>query len=265
MSYLKLSFAKKKVVINKMKILAILGFLLMFLPFDVWWFLSRPLDFKQWATTTPLSFVFLLPILILVVWGIYKVENWIEKKIDAKIDIYVRNWKVAEKGDKGEELVYKELYKLLNSEQSIIYRNLTLPSMTSDMDIVVVGLKGVILFEVKNKDTVDSYTATKSFYMSRWNRLIKKYLDLRDIVKWRAVQLEKYLAEKGVDNIKVRKVILYVNPHSVEIQEYGDNKNHVYIVQGLDKLKVYLATSRADEDFTLELFSKVKSILTKLK
>lgn len=265
MSYLKLSFAKKKAVINKTKLWTILCLFLILLELDIWGILSVYLDPKRWSSVTLLGFVLSIPVLILVVWAFYKIAGWIEKKMDAKMDIYVHDWKVAEKGDRGEELAYKELHKLLNSNEYQIYRNLTFPGVTSDFDIVVVGSKGIILFEVKNYEkSKDVYEVESSYYKSTENKLVKKRKDLREIVSWRAGKLEKYLAEKGVDNIKVRKVILYVKSDSVEIKEYGVNKNHVYIVQGLSRLQYYLANARADNHFTLSLCSKVNGVLKKL-
>lgn len=239
-----------------------LGSVLIFLMIDIGWLLPTSLDPKRWSKVTILGFVLSLPILILVIWAENKVAQWIANRIDDKMNTYLDSWEVAERGDAGENLVYKELQKLLDAEQFQIYRNLVLPGVKSDLDIVVVGPEGIILFEVKNyKKTKVSYTSSASYYKSKDDRWVKISPDLRETVSWRAGKLEKYLAEKGVDNIKVRKVILYVNPDSVEIKEYGGNSSRVYLIQGLNMLQDFLSSSSPANNFTLELCSKVNSYL----
>lgn len=261
MSYRKLTFAKKKIIVNKTKFWFIGLFIFVFLVFGIWFFLST-FDPVRWPTISPLAFIVSLPLVILLVLITYKAADWVSMKMDEKMDIYEYNWEIAERGDTGEDLVHEALQKLLNAEEYRIYRNIALPNVKSDLDIIVVGPHGIILFEVKNyKDTHVRYTRTKSFYKCKNNSWREIKPDLRMTVHWRAKQLEKYLAEHGADKVIVRKVILYVNPASVEIKEYGGK--HVYVIQGLDKLRNYLESSRPDKNFTLDLCAEVNDILQK--
>lgn len=261
MSYLKLSFAKKKFVINKLALLLTSCAVLFTCIFGAWWGFSYVLDNRYKLFLTPVG----MAILIFEIWIANKISIWSVKKIDAKMDVYDHDAKIAEKGAIGEDLVHKELLTLLNSQDYQIYQNLILPNLKSDLDFVLVGPKGVILLEVKNyQDSKVIYMSKESFYKSKNNELIKILPDLREIVNWRAGRLERYLAENGVDRINVRKVILYVNPESVEIKEYGDNYNRVFIIQGLKKLQNYLDSSKDDVRFTSDRYTKVNIILAKL-
>lgn len=265
MSYLRLSFAKRKFIVNKTKILAILVLVLLMFALDLFSFLPWSLQRLTLLKFTIIDLIFIPPILGLFIWVLLKVWGWCEKRMDAKIDEYHQAWKNAERGFKGEDLVNVELQKLLNPNEYHIFRNLVLKGRKSDMDFVIVGPKGVVLLEVKNyHDSKDSYTAKHQYYISKAKKSVEKDSDLREFVGWSAGQLEKYLAENDVDRVNVRRVILYVNPDSVEIKEFGGNYNRVYLIKGLNKLGDYLATCKDDIRFTSDLFTKVNSILRKI-
>ncbi|MCC6643775.1 NERD domain-containing protein [Candidatus Peregrinibacteria bacterium] len=263
MSFLKLSFAKRKYIVNKAKFLVILALILIILALDLLfvlpWSLSRLFVLKF---TIP-NLIVTPIILIVFISGILKVWSWCEKRIDAKLNKFHQDWGNAEKGFKGEDLIYAELQKILDPNSYHIFRNLSLKGEKWDMDFVIVGPKGVILLEVKNyQNTKNSYTAKHQFYFSRKiSEWIPSRIDLRDFVGNCANQLEKYLFENGVERIHVRRVILYINPDSVEMKDYGGNQNHVYIIQGLNRLQQYLDNVSDDSDMNPNLFNKLINIL----
>ncbi len=262
MPFLNLSFAKKKIIVNKTKFWSILALVAVVLFFDIWWLVVWALNRKRWSSITVLNVLLSLPILVLVIWLVSKTLHWLEDRLDARMDSYQHNWEVAELGNSGEDIVYVELQKLLNPDHNKIYRNVKLPGMTADLDMVSVGTKGITIFEIKNYDNSRIvYTSKDNFYKSREGKLVIINPDLRSVMSWRAKQLEKYLAEKGADNISIRKAIIYLNTNSVELKEYGGNPNNVYIAKGLEGLRQYITNSRIDQKFTPDFCNKVCVVL----
>ena len=249
----------------KTKILVILAIVLLILALDLIFVLPWSLSRLTLLKFTILDLIFTPTILIVFVWGILKAWSQFEKRMDAKLDQFHKNWKSAERGFKGEDLVYAELQKILDPNSYHIFRNLVLKGKKWDIDFVIVGPKGVILLEVKNfQNSKDIYTANHQYIPTSTGGKQENPHDLRKFVGIAAVLLEKYLVENGVDRINVRKVILYVNPESVEISEYGGNQNRVFIIQGVKKLHNYLVSSKDDPHFNSDMSAKLNSILKKL-
>lgn len=266
MSFLKLSFAKRKYVVNKAKILVVLAVVLLILALDLFFVLPWSFSRLNLLKFTILDLIFTPTILIVFVWGILKAWSWLEKRMDEKLDQFHKNWKNAERGFKGEDLVYAELQRILDPNSYHIFRNIVLKGKKWDMDFVIVGPKGIILLEVKNfQESKVSFTASKQFFFSnRISEWIQSRFDLRNLIGRSAFQLEKYFAENNLDGIHVRRVILYIKPDSVHIKEYGGNKNHVYIIQGIDKLSDYIAGITPDKMLDLDVCLKINDILNRL-
>lgn len=251
MPYLNLSFAKKTYIVNAAKFWTITALVLLLLVLDIVWLVVRrkTVNFHIFLTAPPLVAIIagliILAIAVLFSWVMIEMD----KRLDAKMDGYLKNYENAHKGDDGEVLVHKSLSQWLNPEHYKIFPNYKIPGVKADFDFVVVGQRGVILIEVKNYDTHNIFTYDKAYYQSPEGRLVKLW-DIREVVKWRAEKLERYLAEHGLDNIRVRKVVLFVNPKSVEIQGDWQNKYKVYIAQGIPALGDYLSGQQPSRKFT---------------
>lgn len=265
MSYFSFSFAKRKYILNATKFWTILAVLLIVLVIDIAWLVhrSKTLNTHIWSTLSPLAFiisvVMLLAVVLVVTWIMFEID----KRLDAKMEEYISNYEQAHKGDDGEGLVLKNLRQWLNTDRYKIFPNLTIPGVRSDFDFVVVGPKGVILIEVKNYDTKTIFTYDKALFLSKEGKLVKLRNDIREIVNWRAGKLEKYFAERGLNNIKVHKVVVFVNPDSVSIQGDWENKYKVFVAQGMPALGNYLANPYINKNFTQDYVVRICEAINK--
>lgn len=262
MPYFNLSFAKKTYIINATKFWAVLALILILFTLDVAWLVARrkTLNFHILLTVPPLAAI----IAGLIILGVILVFSWImfqvDKRLDAKMEEYYRNYEHAHKGDGGEILVHKSLDQWLNPGSYKIYRDYKIPGVRADFDFIVVGPKGVILIEVKTYDTHTIFTYDTASYKSAEGKSVKLW-DIREVVNWRAKKLERYLAEHGLGNIKVRKIVLFVNPGSVEIQGAWRNKYKVFVAQGIPALGDYFSAQRPNQKFTPDYLAKIYSAL----
>lgn len=264
MPYFSLSFAKKKYIVNATKFWSLLVVILALLVADiVWLFIKyKTLNFHIFLTVPPLVAIISGLIILGIVILFSRIMFQVDKRLDAKMEEYLKNYEHAHKGDDGEQLVYQNLTQWLNPEHYKIYPNYTIPGVVSDFDFIVVGLAGIILIEVKNYSTQTIFTYDKAYYRSKEGKLIK-LRDIREVVGWRAKKLEMFLAKQGVSNTKVRKVVLFVNPNSVEVQGDWQNKYKVYVAQGIFALEKYISEKYVDNKFTKEYIALICNLLDK--
>ena len=57
---------------------------------------------------------------------------------------------IAKQGDEGERAVYLEMIKIFDAQRYRIYKNFKIPGRNFDIDFLIIGPKGVLVFEVKN-------------------------------------------------------------------------------------------------------------------
>lgn len=250
MSHIRHSFAQTKIFKNKAYIVLIgLGVLLLNV-LSLKYAMPVFLSYYSFASASLANSLFFLVTVVIAL----KLSNNVSKQMDRKLDEFDKNWRNAELGDQGEKLVYKNLTKWLPSDRYTIYSNLTLPKLRSDLDFVIVGKKGIILVEVKNfKKTRNTYGKHKFFNN-----------DLPSTVGYRATMLSNYLEQNGINDIHVRKVIVYVNKKSVSLRHFDGLKSHVYIAQGIEGLFNYLNHSWIDKKFSQTFCSEINKVLSQL-
>lgn len=250
------SFAKRKLVINKAKFWGIFSIIVIIWILDITFVIQKYKN-GDYSRSYPVYVVLLsLPLF----WLLWKGLSWVKKKLDFKLDNYQHEWEIAELGNKGEEIIIQELKRTLNKKYSF-FKNIILPGHTSDLDIIIVGPKGIFLCEVKNyKKTKVIFDTHNYYYKQHGGNIVKEDTDIRAIVKWRAEKLEEYLTERGIGKIDIKKVIVYVNSNSVELKEFG-NSYHVYIARGIEGFNKYLSTSIEDKRFDENYCHKINEIL----
>lgn len=259
-----LSFAKKKILQNRVKFFAVLGLVLIVFILDIIFLVTNAATVSRRLYTmwTMRLFIF-LPIMILAASVSWWVINIILKRVDRKMDEYATKAEYALKGDDGEEMVDEELKANFLGDCKI-FRNCRLPGRRSDLDFIVVSLKGVCVLEVKNLDTYTIFTHDAAYFKNKTGNPVPLQQDVREIVKWQSVELKKYLLDQGIDDISVRKVVVYVNPDSVEIRDNGKNRYGVYVAVGLGGLEDFIASSYIDQKFNPEFRLKVCEALSRL-
>jgi len=170
-------------------------------------------------------------------------------KTDQKIGI-------SSKGHEGEEIVSLEMKNILD-EKYTVYQNFKIPGRKFDIDFLIVGPKGVIAMEVKNYSDRLLFFEDKIIkvrgegYTRTVTELYGNY-DPRNKLKNHCFSLNNYLQTMGLNEIKVRKVLVFINDNNKIEENPG-----IFIVQGVNKLKSYFASLYTDEKFTTEFCEKI--------
>lgn len=259
MSYFNLSFVKRKLIINKLKFWGLFIIIFIIWILDILFVIQKYKNGDYSRSYPAYVFLFSMPLF----WLFLKVFSWIKRKIDFQWDTYQHEWEIAELGNNGEEIFINELKKILN-KQYLFLKNIVLPGFQSDIDIVIIGPKGIFLCEVKNyKKTKVIFDSLNYYYKSHEGNNIKEDKDIRAQVKWRSDNLEKYLIDHGIHDINIKKVIVYVNPSSVELKEYGSSYR-VFIARGMEGFDKYISTSNEDNRFNENFCHKIYDILKEL-
>ncbi len=259
-----LSFAHKKLIINTTKWLSVMLFLLVFLLIAIYWLIIFTPNALHSITLANL-FSFIPPI-ISVSLGLYLSKPFYRllcRLLNPPMDKYVDNAFNAAKGIKGENLVYNELCKILDTTQYKIKRNFKIPNKRFDFDFIIIGPKGLIVIDVKNHPkTHTTFTYDKAFYINKSGNpteLIKK--DPRKKLKDQIYQLNTYFKNKDLKDIKIRKVLLYLNTDSIEFKNGTENLYKTFIIRGIDGLSTYFKEAFLDSQFTPEFSNKIYDIL----
>jgi hypothetical protein len=165
-----------------------------------------------------------------------------------------------ELGQEGEIGVFSELDKLLGSEYKL-FKNLIFKNRgyQFDIDAVIVGPKGIILFEIKNYAYPLVFNGQEIYYQignslvpmpSSWDPRVELIKHFREF--------KKYLFANGFDNISINKAVVFLKKYSARYQDPG-----VYLISGVDDIVNYLETLPTDARFTPEFCEKLNSVLKK--
>jgi hypothetical protein len=202
--------------------------------------------------------------IIYLIYGIFigYIFKEFGKKVDTELDSYVEpiedNIFKAKLGDDGEIAVFNELDKILDKNKYKIFPNFIIPGRNFDIDAIVLGPKGLIMFEIKNP--------SGNLFFSGENTLIchesgKKILQLRDennpikqVLKHEEV-LKNYISNAGFKNLRLLRALIVVSGEARWI-----DKPKVYLISGVQGLKKYFEELPNDQQFTEEFCSKLEPI-----
>ena len=245
---IKKNFIEKYLVVTLLFLLAIISFVYYFQKFKI---------------PDSESFVILFSMILGMLMSIFLV--WIFRILNKFFDKKDNNISKAKFGDDGEQKVLNKLEKCLDSSY-YVYPNFKIPSRKFDIDFLIIGKKGIIVMEVKNSSSLFSFTEKEALrikgtgYTQEITRLIGN-ADPRIKLKNHCKSLDYYLYSIGVKNIKVRKVLVFVNS-LIKIE----GKPGIYIVKKLDELDNYFESLNVDENFSPENCARIiKNINNSLK
>lgn len=256
-----MNFAKKIIARNIAKIIGI------FLASGILIYLSAKytiagIQAGKW-TTAYISQMIMMTVGVVLGYTFVKMSDWFERFSDKILN----SIEYALKGNSGEKLVKAELEKFLNKNEFKVYSNVKLPYKNFDIDIVVLGQKGITILEIKNwKDSIVFYENEKYF-----ERIKQKSKFVTEITKWykgdprkqlnmSIINLRKYLEEMGINtkNIPIQKGIVF--PNAVAKWE---GKPGIYIISGLQGLKKYFGDNKGKKIPTNE-YEILEQIFNKL-
>lgn len=257
---MKFSYSQKKYYFAQIKLLAI-PILLLFLSLVILYF-DLPLIFKSTAILIGVS-SFCLGYFIHP-YTSKRVESF-DQKIDSVYDkfekplLHQRN--IAKRGMDGESIVESWLRDLLPANKYTILPNLVLPQNKSDIDFVIIGPKGIFVFEVKNYSEQLFFTTEDYAVILKDGRIAKQSTenDPREQLKWNARRLETYMKNKGLVNVKTKKALIFPEPNSMTYL----GSPVIYLIDNKESLKRYLSGYAVDPLFTEDYCNKFIKLLSK--
>lgn len=187
--------------------------------------------------------------------------SWLLKKFDNLFDGLDDHINISRKGASGERLVLEKLAMILDDSYTV-FSNYKLEKYNFDFDFLIISPKGLIAMEVKNlSDSYkflenELYKVKKSGYEEIIHKM-RKEDDFRNKLKRHCDLLNSYLYQEGFQDIKAKKVIVFVNDR-VEIE----GKSGIYIVKGVDKLRDYFEGLTTDDRFTEDFCSRIVNKLS---
>lgn len=193
----------------------------------------------------------------------------IELKFLTKLDVFydrmVRALQNARKGNWGEKKTFEQLKQLLGNRYRIV-RNFKIPDRKFDIDMIVLGPKGIITFEVKNigsENDIFRFEGADVYKITRYRNGNECSCKLSEYGNANPIQeairhnlaLEKWLTKIGYEGIKVKGVVLMVSEARIEF-----NKPAIFIIKDINHIKQYIDDSFEDPAFTEEFCSKLEQV-----
>ena len=263
MKFLRLSFSKKQIIINILKITIVLLVLFLIVYISLDWGIRDIVIYKRWldpkfiTVAISLALGFLLAV----------VELKLLEELDAFLDKTTYALQNAFKGNWGEKKTFAKLKEILGQERRYkIYTNFQIPDTKFDNDAIILGPKGIISIEVKNIKGKFDFIGEET-YKHEWCsgdeclcKLNEYHSPIKEVIR-HSIVLEEWLAQSGYKDIKIKKAVLMVG------SRFKINKIEnpvVYIVSGLNNLVNFIKDSYDDPRFTPEFCQKLSDIFDKI-
>jgi len=250
---LDLSFSKKIIIKNIIKIFFIIFCFLLIAYFGLNFSITTIIRDKKWLD--PMFIIIAATFFLGFILGVSEVRFL--DKISNYLDKLTFNLKNAIKGNLGEKKTFEKLQQILGSEYKI-YPNFHIPDpkLTFDNDAVIIGPKGIICIEIKNikgnfdfieEETYKYYWHNKNQCretFNEWNSPSKEVLR-------HSMVLQKWLEKKGINDIRPKPFLLLVGG----MAEFHSKPNPrgYYVIKDLEKLPQTLQGTYEDGRFTEEL------------
>lgn len=261
---LRLSFSKKQILIEVLKIIIVFGVLLIVAYLGISWSFGRTIAQKSWLNPNFWAEGFLIVLGFLTgateVWLLGRLDVWLDKRIFSIKNAFKGNW--------GEKKTFERLSEMLGDRYKI-YRNFHIPGKKFDIDAMIVGPKGIITFEIKNLGTekdVFRFEGSDMYKVTRYSngnecvcRMANGYKSGNPIgeTKRHNQALEEWLMKNGYGDIRVKGAILMASDAKIESLK----SPAVYVIKGFDDIKRYIAGAFEDQRFNEEFCAKLNNLL----
>lgn len=250
----KFSYSQRQILINGIKIAIILIIFFAVVFWGLGWSLTDLIANKRWLN--PQFITVTIALFFGVVVGIIEIK-FLERVADMTDRIY-RAMMNALKGDRGEKAVAASLRQILG-EQYRVYPNFKLPEWKFDIDIVIVGPKGIITLEVKNIGGEFEFSGVDTYKITRYHNGNINYCWLnewenptKEAMRHNAA-LKEWLAQNGFKDARIGGALLMVGDTKIATLEHPS----IYIITKLDRLKTYLDELPDNPAFTSDFCSKL--------
>lgn len=255
---LNLSFSKKKIIENVIKIIFAIICLFLIVYFGLGYSIENIIINKKWLD--PMFILLGISFSLGFVLGIVEIR-FLNKFGDFLYRLW-RNLKNAIKGNSGEKDTFKKLQDILDRKEYKIYPNFLIPIPNSqkkfDIDAVIVGPKGVICLEVKNINGKFDFIKEETYkhdyhYGNDCIDLLKENKSpSREALNHR-LSLEKWLHKNGFNDIFPRCIILFIDGRVVnKLEPVG-----YYVVPGIENLADRIQKLEINPYFKEEICQKL--------
>lgn len=254
---MKLSYTQKLYYKLSVKLLVIPLVLLLLGIVLLLWLVMSFIDSPQKLIITSFLFGFLT----------FPLNTWVQKilakHLDPIIDEYsepiAKDRDSAKRGSDGEKAVFLWFHEIL-PESFILLPNLTLPGEKFDIDAVVVGPKGVFIFEIKNYSYKVFFT-TEDYSVISGDRILKQLTvdDPREQVTRNARSIENFLEKKGITGIKIHRAVIFVEPNSVAFL----GSPALFLINNKETLRRYIMETPDDPLYTPTFCTKIVEAIKK--
>lgn len=203
----------------------------------------------------------------------FPIHERLQKVVDAKVDpIYGKYYEDAlisdrdgaKQGMDGETIVFDWLDQSLDKERWRVLKNEKFIGANGnkfDIDAVVIGPKGVFVFEIKNSSYDFLFTTEDCAVLVGDQYCIYSGVDPRIQVGRNAETIERLLKKKGLSEIKVKRAVVFARANSMRFL----GKPVVYLIDNKEDLKKYLLEQNDDYSLTLELCESIKNTILSRK
>lgn len=188
--------------------------------------------------------------------------QWLLKRLNIFFDKNYDEIGKGKVGMEGEETVKNKLHEILDNNYTA-HPNYKIPGRNFDIDFLIVGPKGLIAMEVKNiSDSIlffkDKAVSVRGSGNTREVRKLEGSSDPRNKFSRHCKVFNYYLNVLGLDNIKVKKVLVFIE-NRVKLED----KPGIFIVTGINELKKYFSNLELDDRFTPEFCEIINKKLRK--
>lgn len=216
-------------------------------------------------------FAFGMPLMIFcfaIGFVFYPLNQRIQKWIDGKIDpIYskfetplLEERDAAKLGMEGERVVKEWLANILPKDGWEVLWNLERKNgnyKKFDIDCVVVGPKGVFVFEIKNY-SYDYIFTTEDCAVVSGEKIVKSdSLDPRTQVRLSAERIESELKQNGIE-VRTKRAVVFARPNSIRYL----GKTGVFLVDNMESLKRFILDTPEEPNITEETRKRIVATLS---
>ena len=250
---LNLSFSKKIILKNTLKIIFIIICFLLIVYFGLGYSLNNIIENKRWLD--PMFITVMLSFSLGLIFGILEMR-FLDKLSDYldRIKFSLTN---AIKGNWGEREAFKKLKEVLGS-QYIIYPNFHIPDkkIKFDNDAVIIGPKGIICIEIKNIKGVFDFIGEETYKYDLHNKnqcrdTLNEHQSPSKEVLRHSYFLQKWLERNDFNGIRPKPILLLVGDRAMlnsKPQPQG-----YYVVRSLEELSDTFQNTHEDNRFNEEL------------
>jgi Nuclease-related domain len=247
-----MTYSKKLLLIGRIKLFGGIFLLLVIAVVCMWWGISR--------STNKIPLMTIGGFYTLFGFFLYPLYQKLQKKLDYIGDKILDDISNAKRGVEGETFILSKLNELLDKDKYSIHKNFVIPGRNFDIDVVIVGPKGVIVFEIKNYSTPMVFSGSDAFLQVNHElQPISPDRDPREQIKRHSYNLEKYLNYGGFMGVQSNKAIVF--PHEYAAVPEKGTKVGVYLISGIENLKKYLDYLPNNARFTSDFCARLNQYL----